>query len=136
MTLVRRTEPLVGGLPHTIGLDTELSLALVLPSGLAMQWLRADPLAVVSSSAGDGEPHVPDAAPAPRAPLRLLALVRSQPVAAVPLVAGLQRALPDDGGPGGARLELQILTWELHAGTLRGAGDFGSFVDVAWRRVV
>ena len=135
MTLARRTEPLRDGLPHTIALDAEVSLVAVLPNGLAVPWLQADPLAIVSSSRPEGDPHVPGAAPPPRAPLRLLVLTGPQPVAAVPLVAGLHRTLPDHGGPDGARLELEIIGWEVHAGTLRGAGDFGSFVDLAWRRV-
>jgi hypothetical protein len=135
MTVEHRTEPLRDGLPHTIALDAETSLVAVLPNGLAVQWLQADPLAIVSSSHPEGDPHVPGAATPPRAPMRLLVLAGSQPLAAVPLVAGLHRTVPDDGGPDGARLELEILGWEVHAGTLRGAGDFGSFVDFAWRRV-
>jgi hypothetical protein len=133
MTLERRTELLVAGLPQTIVLDADVSLALALPNGLAAQWLAADPLAVVSSSLPELEPHTPGGAVA-RPPLRLLLLVRSAPVAAVPLVAGLRRVLPDDGGAAGVRIELEIVAWEVRAGTLRSAGDFGSFVELAWRR--
>jgi len=138
MTVERRTEPLVAGLPQTIVLDADVSLAVTLPNGLAAQWTDADPQAVVSSSRPETQPHVPDGG-APvgsvaRPPLRLLVLVRAVPVAAVPLVAALHRTVPDDGGPDGVRVELEIVAWELRAGTLRGAGDFGSFVDLAWRR--
>jgi hypothetical protein len=137
MTLARRTEPLVAGLPQTIVLDADVSLALALPNGLAAQWLDADPQALVSSSRRELEPHAPGGEPAGavlRPPLRLLLLVRSAPVAAVPLVAGLRRLVPDDGGPAGVRVELEIVGWEVRAGTLRSPGDFGSFVDLAWRR--
>jgi hypothetical protein len=134
MTLTRRTEPLVAGLPQTIVLDADVSLALTLPNGLAAQWLAADPQAVVSSSRSELEPHAADAGVAPRPPLRLLVMAGAQPVAAVPLVAGLRRTLPDDGGPNGVRVELEIIGWEVRAGTLRSPGDFGSFVELAWRR--
>lgn len=134
MTLARRTEPLVAGLPHTIVLDADVSLALTLPNGLAAHWLAADPQALVASSRPELEPHVPDPAVVARPPLRLLVMVASKPVAAVPLVAGLRRGLPDDGAAGGVRVELEIIGWELRAGTIRGFGDFGSFVDLAWRR--
>jgi hypothetical protein len=133
MTLERRTEPLVAGLPQTIALDADVSLAVTMPNGLASQWLDTDPQALVSSSLPELEPHAPGGAVA-RPPLRLLLLVRSAPVAAVPLVAGLRRVVPDDGGAAGVRVELEIVGWEVRAGTLRSAGDFGSFVDLAWRR--
>jgi hypothetical protein len=31
-------------------------------------------------------------------------------------------------------VELAILDWEVRAGSMRGAGDFGSFIELAWRR--
>ena len=34
----------------------------------------------------------------------------------------------------GARIDLLIRSWDLRAGSMRGAGDFGSRIDVAWRR--
>ncbi len=134
MTLARRTEPLVAGLPHTIVLDADVSLALTLPNGLAAQWLAADPQAIMASSRPELEPHVPESGAVARPPLRLVAMVSSKPVAAVPLVAGMRRAVPDHGDAGGVRVELEIVGWEVRAGTLRGSGDFGSFVDLAWRR--
>ena len=35
----------------------------------------------------------------------------------------------------GAMIDLWILGYALHAGTLREIGDFGSYVEVAWQRV-
>lgn len=138
MTLTRLTERLTGGLPQTIPLDADVSLALTLPNGLALQWRDADPQALVSSSAPEAAPHAPDAGDpvgaVRRPPLRMLVLVRGAPAATVPLVAALKRTLPDDGGPEGVRVALEVLGWELRAGTLRGGGDFGSYVELAWRR--
>ena len=42
--------------------------------------------------------------------------------------------VPDDGGEGGEVVELTIVDWDVRAGTVRGAGDFGSRLDVAFRR--
>jgi hypothetical protein len=32
-------------------------------------------------------------------------------------------------------IDLYVADWLLHAGCMRGPGDYGSFVEVAWRRV-
>jgi hypothetical protein len=134
MTMTRVTERLTAGLPQTIALDAELSLAVTLPNGLAVQWRDADPHALVSSSAAEREPHAVDGNGTRRPPLRLLLLVRGAPVATLPLVAGLRRVVPDDGAAGGTTVEIEVFAWELRAGTLRSGGDFGSYVDLAWRR--
>lgn len=138
MTLAPVSALLTSGLPQTIVLDGDVSLAVTLPNGLALHWRNAEPQALVSSSLVELEPHTPDpgepVGTLRRAPLRLLVLVRGLSVAAVPLVAGLHRTVPDDGGSDGVRIELEVRRWEIRAGTLRSPGDFGSFVDLAWRR--
>lgn len=133
----RRVETLTGGLAQAIELDRDVSLLLLVPNGLATAWRDADPAQLVSSSApelaaapgGADEPvgRVDQAAP------RLVVLMGGQTLGSVPLVAGSQRPVPDSGG-GGEVVELAILGWELHAGTLRGPGDFGSRLELAWRR--
>jgi hypothetical protein len=56
-------------------------------------------------------------------------------VGAVPLVAGGRRLVPDAGAAdGGVAVELVLLAWELRAGTVRGPGEFGSRLALAWRR--
>jgi len=115
---------LVAGLPHSIALAQDLTLLLVVPTGLATRWRDADPAAVVTAS--DPEPA---AGPAGRAPARLLLRGSDGVLASVPLVAGLRRTLPD----GQARVELLILGWEIRAGSLRDPGDVGSRIELAWR---
>jgi hypothetical protein len=68
-------------------------------------------------------------------PLRVLLQEGATLSASVPLLAGLRRIVPDDGNSEtGATIELAVLGWDIRVGTLRGAGDFGSRVDLAWRR--
>jgi hypothetical protein len=127
--------PLVAGLPFALPLDAETSLVLTMPTGLALTWRDTDPTTPVSRSEDEWAPAAaPDpAAPvgdAARPPLRLLLQQGGATVASVPLSAGLRRALPD----GAARFELVVLSWDVRAGSVRGPGDFGSRLVLAWRR--
>ncbi|HEX7245270.1 MAG TPA: hypothetical protein VF245_06885 [Solirubrobacterales bacterium] len=134
----RVTESIRGGLPHRIELGP-VTLALIAPTGVAATWRDADPRTPVGSSAEGLASFDPTAAaptaPASRLPLRLIALHEDRIVASLPLRAGRLRLVAAAGGEGSAALvELVVLGWELHAGTLRGAGDAGSRIDLAWRR--
>jgi len=132
--LARSRQPLVRGVPFSWPLDLELNLVLFVPTGTAVLWRDADPTATVCDSEIETAPNLPGAPEAlPRAPARLL-LRRAQDVmATVPLVSGLWRRLPDGAGDA-AIVELYVVGFRIAAGTLRGAGDYGSFVEVAWRR--
>lgn len=128
---------LLTGLPQTIQLDQDASLVLLVPSGLASTWRDADPSALVSTSADELSPGAPDpAAPVgavDRAAPRLVVQRRGTTVASLPLVAGARRSVPDSGKEG-ELLELMVVGWEIHAGTLTGPGDFGARLELAWRR--
>ncbi|MDZ8258030.1 hypothetical protein [Nostoc sp. ChiQUE01b] len=65
-----------------------------------------------------------------RAPARIIVQRSGLPMIAIPLVAGLQRITPDSG----AFLELILLSWDIRAGSLRGIGDFGSRISLAWKQ--
>jgi hypothetical protein len=135
-TAVRQS--LTAGLPQRVELGGGVHAILVLPTGLARQWLDADPLDVVSTSADDlaTGPAVADPGPglARRAPLRLVVRRGAQVLAAVPLAAGLRRTCADGGVAGrGAAVELVVVGWQLCAGTVRGPGDYGSYVELGWR---
>jgi len=136
-------QSLTAGLPHRVELGAGVHAVLILPTGLARQWLDTDPLAVVSSSADDLAPRpAPPATPqAPalvgRVPLRLVVRQGTRILGSVPLATGLRRVCPDAGlateaGPSTA-VEVLVLAWLLHAGTVRGSGDYGSTVTLAWR---
>ncbi|MBQ0901073.1 hypothetical protein [Micromonospora sp. U21] len=139
-------QSLTAGLPHRVELGAGVHGVLILPTGLARQWLDTDPLAVVSSSADDLAPRpAPPATPRPpalvgRVPLRLVVRQGTQILGSVPLAAGLRRVCPDAGPPAAdaaapapVAVELLVLSWLLHAGTVRGSGDYGSSVTLAWR---
>ncbi|MBZ4422789.1 hypothetical protein [Myxococcus sp. RHSTA-1-4] len=142
MTRVR--VPLVRGLPQPLPLDGELELVLYAPLGQAVLIREADPTALVGGSEPEDTRHTPVPAATrlataatqalARAPARLVVRMAGTIAGVLPLAAGLWRAVPDGGGAPGARLEVVVLGWALHVGTLRGAGDFGSFVELAWRR--
>jgi hypothetical protein len=130
---------IVGGLPHVARLDADSRLVATMPTGLATAWLNADPAALVSRSddemAPAPAPNLSPVAEASRPPVRLLLVRSGRPPVSIPLVLGLRRSVPDSGRPDdGVRVELIVLGWDFRAGTVCGAGDFGSRLTVAWRR--
>jgi hypothetical protein len=131
---VRVRQSLERGLPATFRLDPELSLALYAPTGDALLWRDARGDESVTAAADDDEPVFAGATGevVARAPLRLVLLRAGAIVGAMPLVPGPPRRVPDHGV---ALVELAVLNFRVHAGNLRQAGDYGSFVDVAWRRI-
>jgi hypothetical protein len=137
----RVAQPIQTGLPHRIEVATGLALVLIAPTGLATAWRDADPRALLSSSAAESAPSDPAVlATAPTAaavvvpPLRLLLLSGGAIAAAAPLRLGRLTVLPDHGGADQGTLgEVVVLGWQLFAGSLRGSGDVGSSIDLAFR---
>lgn len=138
-TAVRQS--LTAGLPQRIELGAGVNAVLILPTGLARQWLDAEPLAVVSTGADDLAVR-PASAPVPlprlvaRSSLRLVVRRGQQILGSVPLAAGLRRTCTAAvaGPAGAASVEVFVLDWHLAAGTVRGAGDYGSYLSIGWRR--
>jgi hypothetical protein len=127
-------ETITAGLPHRIELTQESALIVVVPTGVATLWRDSDPLAVVSQSDPDLAPFDVKAVAGPLVPARLIVQRSGAPFASLLLAAGLRRLVTDSGqNLDGARLEFVILSWEIHAGSLRGPGDFGSRISLAWR---
>ena len=132
-------EAITGGLPHTIALAGNVRLTLTLPTGLARTWRDIDPATLVSTSDAERDAPPPHAAgpvgDSRRAPLRIIVEVGQDVVAIVPVVAGRRLAIPDAGdATKGTRIDLMLLRWAIAAGTIRGAGDFGSRISFAWRQ--
>jgi hypothetical protein len=131
-------QAMTAGLPHVVPINPQLSLVISLPSGLAATWRDADPSAVVSHSDLETAPQpATGALPveyAQRPPLRAYLRISGSTIDVVPFVAGARVALPDGVAPPGAQFELHLLSWNICAGTVRGPGDFGSRISVAWRR--
>lgn len=122
-------------LPFTIALDGTVSLVISLPTGLAIQWLDADPTDVLSSSDAETAPQTGAAVPLSplhRAPVRFYVRIGGRTSAAIPLVAGL-RATFSNGPAGGTNYEVWITDWSLRIGNVHGAGNFGSSVTFGWR---
>jgi hypothetical protein len=119
------------GLPHTMALLPRWRAVLTLPTGLARTWLDLPPETLVSASLWEG-----DAMPAPEPPSwpsrpapRLRLQRDGGTLAVLPLAAGL---VAEVAGPDGRLwLRLQLRGWALHAGTVRGAGEFGSSLSLS-----
>ena len=132
---IRSRQELTRGVPFEFLVDGDLTLLLQVPTGFAAIWRDVDPATLVSAAVEETRPHTPPrgAGVLERAPVRLLLRRARLPLAAIPLAAGLRRVIPDGDGASSA-IELMIVDWLLHAGCVRGPGDYGSFIDVAWRR--
>jgi hypothetical protein len=113
-----------------------LSLVLLVPTGFAAVWREADPGIVVSAGSDETRAHIAPrgADPLERPAIRVLLRRGSATLTTIPLAAGLARVTPDSDGSRSV-IDLYVADWLLHAGCLRGPGDYGSFIDVAWRRV-
>lgn len=133
------TAVVLAGLPHVITIDQSTRLLVMVPTGLATTWRDLDPSTVISDSNAEVEPYAAPTVPTPPgdaafAPARLMLQVNNRTMATMPLVAGVRRMLPDGASAGGVRLELDVISWTLTSGSMRGAGDFGSRLTLAWRR--
>ena len=127
------------GLPHKLPLDGDANLILRMPTGLARTWRDADPTTLVNRSDEQRLPPDPNgdylAQSAVRPPLRLVLVVGGRRIAAAPLVLGGITLLPAAGGDDRpVRIAMKILSWDIRAGSLRGPGEFGSRIALAWRR--
>ena len=129
--------PILLGLPHFIDLGRGLQLKLTLPTGLLQPWIDCDPSTLVASSEAERAPFDPGTAALeapPRAPLRLAVIQSETRVASLPLSLGSVRRAGDNGSAApGTLLEAVFLDWRIHCGSVRGQGDFGSYVNFAWR---
>jgi hypothetical protein len=121
------------GMPHPIPLAGNQRLLLIAPSGVATTWRDEDAATVVSAGAWQRtasavSPQKLDIAK--QMPLRVLYQINGKTLAVVPLAIGpAQRLATDDG----VKVDLLVLDWVLHVGALRGPGDFGSRIALAWR---
>ncbi|HYT34466.1 MAG TPA: hypothetical protein VEL69_05480 [Ktedonobacteraceae bacterium] len=128
-------EPMLNGLPHRIQLTQSTTLIVVMPTGLATTWRDVDPTTVVSQSDDEVSPAGLQAEASARPPVRIIVQRAGAPLVSIPLAAGALRAVWDSGRSDlGAQFELMLLSWDIRAGSLRGAGDFGSRISLAWRR--
>lgn len=126
------TQPLDAGVPFTFALDRHWSVTLRYPTGVLAPWLDADPHAIASSDLSERAPFSP-ATPAPAGdPVRIVIALDGVARAVLPLDAS-RRAFAIDDGVRGAGLELAIISWTIAAGTVSGAGSFGSSLTLAWR---
>ena len=130
-----------GALPHLIPLEGDATLVVVVPTGLAAQWRDADPTQTISSSAPafevrdkEEDEREPIGAVG-HAPARMFLRAGGSLRGGLPLTASVRRKIPDSGEPTPVPVEVMLIDWRLHAGDLRGAGDFGSQVRFAWRRL-
>lgn len=102
-----------GGLPHAVPLAPRFRALLTLPTGNARAWLDAP----VGTEILDGAP-------------RLRVQRDGVTIAVLPLVLGPAWEVVDPSGA--VPLTVQVLRWSIHAGDLRGPGDYGSFVRLAF----
>ena len=99
------------GLPHVVELLPRWRAVLSMPTGNARAWLDAPAGLTLTEGA-------------PRLRFQRDSVTRY----VAPLTRGDPFEIVDDGR---ALLRAVILDWALHAGDMRGPGDFGSFVRLA-----
>jgi hypothetical protein len=129
--------PITSGLPFTFDLSGGFQAILLLPNGVAKDWVNIDPAAIVSEGADEQVLQSPAAGPLSldaRAPLRLMLRKAGVVLGSVAVSLGAHSLVDDSGRPDrGVQLELVVLDWRICAGSIRGPGNYGSYITVAWR---
>jgi len=126
---------LLTGLPFTISLGSDMALLLTFATGLAKEWRAMDTQAVITQSAVEAEPRTDPTDPVTDSKTGRLSLALQRggrTLAVVPVVSGRHR-LAEPGESGARRFDIWILGWDVRAGSIRGPGDFGSRLRLAWR---
>jgi hypothetical protein len=124
--------PITQGLPHLVPLGPRLRAILVLPTGLARQWRDLAPATLVASAGAEQAPPAGDGPDLLARPVPRLRIQRDGvTITVLPLTAGTIGHAVD--ATGAVRLEVQVLDWAIHAGTVVGPGDHGSFLRLGWR---
>jgi hypothetical protein len=123
----------LGGLPLRLGLDATYAAVLTVPTGTANRWQRADGEAVVTDAAADRVPLAEVHAARPELGARLLVTHGRQLLAAIPARAGLRAMLP---AVGVAEIEIAVVDYRVDAAAMRGAAGSGSYLTLAWRRLL
>jgi hypothetical protein len=133
------TERITNGLPHIIRLSAQLNLVITLPTGLAVPWRDADPRAVVSCSESELTPAIRDqdalVGNVSRAPVRVVARYGQKILTVFPLISGRRLNVPVSDALVDAAIRVFLLTWDIRAGSVRGAGEFGSFITFGWQPI-
>jgi hypothetical protein len=123
---------LTAGLPYTYALDARWSVIVRYPTGVMNAWTAAGASDVASSDLPERSARPAGTDAGPRDPVRLTVALDKRTRAVLPLSAG-RRALIADDGVNPATLELAILSWTITAGSVRGSGDSGAVLSLAWR---
>lgn len=114
--------PIDRGMPATLQLTQEVEALAIIAGGLARAWETMDSSTVVH------DPAISETSSA--MPIRLLFRMANKRLGVVPLALGPTQMI----GQGEAGyLAVQFIDWKIHAGSIRGGGDFGSFVELGWR---
>jgi hypothetical protein len=127
------------GLPHVIQLGQGTQLVVMIPTGLGVTWRDADSMLVVSRSE-DQLSRLASRLAEPignvgRASARMLLQIDGTTVGSIPFVVGSRWWIADSGQSGqGVRIELSLISWTIQAGSMRGPGEFGSKITLAWRK--
>jgi hypothetical protein len=128
---------ILGGLPHRVALGSVFALTMTLPNGMAKRWLDLDPAMVVSDSQELTRPGQDGGIwPGNHTVLRpsITLLNGARRAAMIPAVVGVPMVFCGDRDDSDRiQVEVTVLSWLIHAGTVRGAGDYGSRISVAWR---
>jgi len=130
------TEVVTNGLPHRVALG-ELELVFTVPVGLMAQVVAVASDVVVASSEGTFAPAMAmDAGrdPVREGRLRVTARVAGRSTVTAAVVANRVLAVPSAAEVLDVRYEVCCLAWSITAGALRGAGNHGATIEIAWRR--
>jgi hypothetical protein len=130
-------EAITAGLPHVVTLETGLTATLVVPTGLAHEWLRADGDAEIASSVQESQLDDSDNPRAARraAPRLVIRGAGGATIGVLPLAIGVVRVASDAGAAHGAVVQIVVLAYTLRAGNVRGPGDWGGRITLGWRRI-